>query len=75
MTNATPEQLDDAKRWMSALPRDQFDMLLLLIRERELAAIIETTERAAKYIEGDDPAPFHTYYATALRNQEFLKDD
>jgi hypothetical protein len=64
----TPEQLRKAHRWMGALPRDQFDMFLLLLREREAAAIVaaeaETTEKAAKLCEAQQQIFLSDEYST-----------
>lgn len=34
-----PEELVEARRWMGRLPRDQFDLLLVLLRDAEARAV------------------------------------
>lgn len=89
MTNATPEQLELARKIADQHRGSGWDKY----EECALAAIIETTERAAKladkrrddflspeYATGQPLSSFSERFAcgeisTALRNQEHLKND
>lgn len=48
MTEAT---LPQAHRWMNQMPRDQFDLLLLILREREAAEVANFKKRAILAVE------------------------
>lgn len=48
MAEKVDQDVRDARRWMGKLPRDQFDLLLLLMREREVAGRQQGLREAAE---------------------------
>lgn len=78
MTDATPEQLALARK-ISA-DSGFAGWVRSIAESAALAAIIETTERAASYIDkhyvsGDRDTHYEECAVRDLRNQEHLKDD
>lgn len=57
---ATPEQIAMARRWMATLPREQFDMLLVLTDNRYEDGLREATELAAKLADDEITRIFST---------------
>lgn len=55
MVEVTKEALADARRWMCALPRDQFDKLLVLGEDARQAGVQQGLDMAAAYIQTEYP--------------------
>lgn len=51
MVEMTKEALADARRWMCALPRDQFDKLLVLGEDARQAGVRQGLDMAAGVVE------------------------